>query len=89
MLLKEALEIINDPEEEKGYLVKFEHKIKNAIYFPRYFPTDNEKPIETAEIAWRLAQKFAKNSKGKYVNIRIVDYQGKNIKGYNETIKNY
>ena len=70
----EALKIINDGLTPPGYLVMFEW-LEGSVLRSDYFPDDDagEKPIATKQEAWELAVAFAKKTKYRCCNIRVVD----------------
>lgn len=71
MKYQEALDIIN---RKKGYMVLFDVK-EGIMLRSDYFPEKHagESLIETVEEACDLAEKFAKATDGKVVNIYVVD----------------
>jgi len=88
MKLKEAMKIIG--KDDSGFMVHFE-KVEGAMLCGGYFPDkhDGENLIETAEEAWLLAQRFASKTKGKYVNIYVIDGDFKPVHDYKmRTFKN-
>ena len=87
MKFKEAMEIIEE-KETNGYMVAFE-EVMGRFLESNYFPGHNEDPIETEELAWTLARKFAEKTRGKYVNIYVInrnDYTP--VSGYQEKMIN-
>ena len=87
MKLNEAMKIINN-SDTPGFRVHFEIPREGLLY-SGYFPDDDEELIENEKIAWGLAKKFALKTKGKYVNIYVVDSQFIPVLGYEkQQIKN-
>ena len=89
MKMQDAIKIIDDAEKQ-GFMVSFEHA-KGGMLLGDYFPDKHagEKLIESEEIAWLLARQFAAKTRGKCVNIYVVDANFNPVKGYRErTIKN-
>jgi hypothetical protein len=64
-------------------MVNFEHK-SGVILTSDYFPEKGEKLIKTEEEAWDLAKDFATKTRGKCVNIYVVDKRGVPVAGYKE-----
>ena len=87
MKFKEAIGIICG-EITKGYMVSFEEK-DGLVLKSDHFPDKNagEDLIETKEQAWELAKLFASKTKGRMVNIYIIDENFMPIK-YSTIIKN-
>lgn len=82
MKFEEAMKIINKKESE-GFMVSFEHK-DGIILRSDHFPDKHagEKLIETETEAWILANKFAEATKGKCINIYVVDSNFLPVKEY-------
>jgi len=88
MNFKEAMKIIDS--DDSGYMVHFE-KIEGSMLRSGYFPDKHadEELIETEVEAWDLAKRFASKTKGKYVNIYVIDSNFRPVADYqNQTIKN-
>jgi hypothetical protein len=84
MKMSEALEIINQLPPRKGFKVKFYHEHSpDAVITEGSFPDiqAGDKLIETEEIAWRLAELFALQTKGKYKCIYVVDEDNNAVEG--------
>ena len=84
MKFDDALNIIYG-KEKLGYTIHFfEKEIDGNELLPDHFPDQNicEDLIGTVDEAWLYAKRFAKNTKGKYVNIHICDGQFKPVPGY-------
>ena len=83
MRLSEALKIINSKEEPKGFMVSFEHK-DGGILRADHFPDKHtgEELIKTEDEAWELAKKFAAKTKGKCINIYVIDENFSPVPGY-------
>ena len=81
MKFEEAMKIISKPDE--GFMVDFEWE-RGGFLASDHFPDKHagEKLIETEEEAWILANKFAKATKGKCVNIYVVDSNFHPVEGY-------
>ena len=81
MKLSEALEIIDD--KPKGFMVSFECKL-GRILTSDYFPDKHagEPLIETEAEAWELARSFAEKTKGKYINIYVINHEFSPVPGY-------
>ena len=81
MKFKEAIEIMRG--KPLGFRVHFEHA-GDGFLRGDYFP-DRDGEMITSEIeAWRLANSFAAETKGKCVNIYVTDRDGYPVKGYKE-----
>ncbi len=84
MKFDDALNIIYGKEKLAYTIHFFEKEIDGDELLPDHFPDQNicEDLIGTVDEAWLYAKKFAKNTKGKYVNIHICDSQFKPVPGY-------
>ncbi len=71
---REALRIMDEGLKKPGFMVSFEH-VEGSTLRPDYFPDKyaGEQLIKTEADAWVLAIKFAKSTKGKCVNIYVID----------------
>jgi len=80
--MSEALRIIND-HQNKGYMVSFERK-RDGFLDSHVFPEKlaGEELIKTEEEAWDLARQFADATKGRCVNIYVVDNNFSPVAGY-------
>ena len=83
MLLKEAMKLIE--LNEKGFMVSFE-VMEGSVLRSDHFPdTDaGEKLIETEVEAWDLAERFAKATDDKTVNIYVIDQTFSPVRGYDK-----
>jgi hypothetical protein len=89
MLMSEAREII-EGEDESGYMVSFE-KVEGGVLISDYFPDKHagEPLIETETEAWLLANKFARKTHRKCVNIYVINQDFAPVAGYkNRMIEN-
>ena len=86
MKIEEAKSIINKVEGN-GYMVTFERAEKGLLYSD-HFPDKHagEELIPTRGEAWTMAAQFAENTKGKYVNIYVVDSGFMPVNGYKDNI---
>lgn len=84
MKYNKVLKIIN---KKAGFMVSFEY-IKWGTSYPDHFPDKfaGEKLIKTEKKAWKLAEKFANNTKGIYINIFVVDNNFNPVEGYKDRI---
>jgi hypothetical protein len=88
MRMHEALNIILGVNEPVGYYVRFERADKGMLY-TEYFPEKYEDPIRSEEEAWALAARFAAATRGRCINIFVVDTKWYPVPGYRErTITN-
>jgi hypothetical protein len=91
MKVSEALKVIDDGwvKKPKGFRVHFQ-KQENSEWVTEYSPGEQEKPLDSDVVAWRLAWKLAEASNsdtpedadGVFVNIYVVDDSGNPIKHY-------
>lgn len=72
MTAKEAESIILGTNKKEGFRVAFE-EVKGSRLLAGYFPEHNEPPLKTEERAWELAKDFAKKTRGRFINIYVVD----------------
>ena len=87
MKMSKAMEII-EPKITTGFRVSFE-VVEGCMLRSDYFPDHNELLIPTEAEAWNLVERFAINTRGRYVNIYVVDSDYKPVKGYDKKmIKN-
>lgn len=85
--MTEAMKIIGSND---GFMVSFEH-CRGCVLIGDSFPDKHagEELISTEAKAWDLAIRFANKTKGKCVNIYVVDANFSPIKGYKKReIKN-
>jgi hypothetical protein len=70
---------------DKGFMVSFEWK-KGSLLQSDHFPDKHggESLIGDLETAWKLAEKFADATKGKCVNIYVIDESFSPASGYSE-----
>ncbi len=90
MLMSKAMDIINKCEKPEGFMVNFEW-IKGIGLLGDYFPEKHagERLIETEEVAWDLAARFALRTKGRVVNIYVTDHTFSPVPDYkSKEIKN-
>jgi len=82
MKYEEALKIINEGMSS-GFMVSFEWKI-GGILRSDYFPDKyvGEELIESEKEAWILAKRFANSTKGKCINIYVIDSNFTPVEGY-------
>jgi len=88
MKMAEANRIMSGANKTFGFMVHFEH-VGGGLLKDDCFPDKHagETLIETVEEAWVLADLFAKKTKGKCVNIyviehnfsRVIDYRKRDI----------
>lgn len=84
MKMSDVLKTIAEHENiKRGYRVHFE-RVCDGFLEGDYFPDRNEDLIETEEVAWELAGKFARATYGKCVNIYVVDHKSCPVPGYTE-----
>ena len=83
MKILEAMKIIGG--KKLGFMVSFEWK-EGCIVRSDHFPDKRagEKLLATEEEAWALAKMFAKKTKGKVVNIYVIDENFCPIKNYKD-----
>ena len=83
MKMSEAMSIIGG--RKLGYMVSFEER-KGGMLHSEHFPDKHagEELIETEEEAWSLAKLFAKNTKGKMVNIYVINQDFSPTKNYKD-----
>lgn len=90
MKFQDAKDIISGKSNKIGFMVHFEH-VEGGMLKSDYFPDKHagERLIETEGEAWELARKFAKKTRGKCVNIYVIDEHFSPVKEYkNKEIKN-
>jgi hypothetical protein len=91
MKVSDALKVIDDGwvKKPKGFRVHFQ-KQEVSEWVTEYSPGEQEKPLDSDVVAWRLAWKLAEASKSNMpenaesalVNIYVVDDLGNPIKYY-------
>jgi hypothetical protein len=81
MKLTKAKEIIEFGLKPPGFRVSFERK-DNGLLFSDYFPDNEENPIDDVEEAKSLARRFATQTKGHIVNIRVMDLNHIPVPGF-------
>lgn len=66
-------------------MVSFDY-VENGMLITGSFPDKHagENLIETEKEAWELAHKFAAKTRGKYINICVIDSLFKPVDGYKE-----
>jgi len=84
MKMSEAKRIMDG--RTKGYRVHFE-SVQGCCLLGDFFPDRGEELIPTENEAWYLAHRFASRTRGRCVNIYVVDEDYKPVEGY-EKIKN-
>ncbi len=90
MKMSKALKIIEEGIEPEGFMVHFEWK-KDGFLRSDYFPDKHagEILIKTEKEAWILAREFSKKTKGKSVNLYVIDQTFHPVSGYrSKYIKN-
>jgi hypothetical protein len=87
MRLNEAKKIIYEGIKPRGYRVSFE-RLDRHILKGDHFPDRDEPMIQYEEEAWELAAKFAAITKGRNVNVYVVDDQWRPVPGYEAKIEN-
>ena len=80
MKFDKAMDIINE-KQPCGFRVHFEHR-EGKLLKSDYFPEGHEKLIESEEEAWELAKKFARKTRGEYVNIYVIGSDFRPVDGY-------
>lgn len=85
MRMSEAEAIIQG--ESKGFMVCFEWAAEGLLKSD-YFPDKHagESLIETEDEAWRMAVKFAEQTKGRAVNLCVTDHNFNRVDGYKEKL---
>ena len=83
MKMREALEIICDAERSRGFMVHFD-RVEGKFLHGDHFPDKHggEPLIPTEEDAWLMASAFAKRTRGRYVNIYVIDDRFCPVLGY-------
>jgi hypothetical protein len=91
MKVNEALKLIDEGwvRKQKGFRVHFQKKV-NSEWVTEYVPNEEEKPLESDVVAWRLAWKLSaaarsdktEISEGDIVNIYVVDDVGNPMRYY-------
>lgn len=91
MEVNKALEVIDEGwvRKPKGFRVHFQKQV-NSEWVSEYVPGEEEKPLDSDVVAWRLAWKLSEAKKsekpeiddGDLVNIYVVDDLGNPIKYY-------
>ncbi len=87
MKMSEAMEVIEGKWELAGYMVSFSHA-GDGFLRSDHFPDKHagEKLIPTEIEAWRLANSFAAATKGRCVNIYVVDSRFCPVNGYKDKL---
>lgn len=87
----EIYKIIGEDVRKPGYVIAFDWHENNVPQYGDYFPDIHrgESPIENIEEAIRLQKKFAKKTKGKYINICLRYVAPTSFLGDYEFISNY
>ena len=91
MNISESLKIIDEGwvKKPKGFRVHFQ-KMVNSEWVTDYAPGEEEDPLDSDVVAWRLAWKLSQTTKfdiseisdGDMVNLYVVDDSGNPIKCY-------
>jgi len=91
MKVKEAVKIVDEDwiRKPKGFRVHFQKMVDSEL-LTEYVPGDEEKPLDSDVVAWRLAWKLSEATKsdtpeikeGDIVNITVVDDLGHPVKFY-------
>jgi hypothetical protein len=91
MNVNEALKLIDEGwvRKPKGFRVHFQKKV-NSGWITEYVPGEEEKPLDSDVVAWRLAWKLSQATKsdsseisdGDIVNIYVVDDSGNPVRFY-------
>ena len=91
MNISESLKIIDEGwvKKPKGFRVHFQ-KMVNSEWVTDYAPGEEEDPLDSDVVAWRLAWKLSQPTKfdiseisdGDMVNLYVVDDSGNPIKCY-------
>jgi len=91
MNVNEALKLIDEGwvRKPKGFRVHLQKKV-NSELVTEYVPGEEEKPLDSDVVAWRLAWKLSQTTKpdiseisdGDIVNIYVVDDLGNPVRFY-------
>jgi hypothetical protein len=91
MKISESLKIIDEGwvKKPKGFRVHFQKKI-GSEWITDYAPGEDEEPLDSDVVAWRLAWKLSQAGKsdskgtieGDMVNLYVIDDVGNQIKFY-------
>ena len=91
MKISESLKIIDDGwvRKPKGFRVHFQ-KMVNSEWITDFAPGEEEKPLDSDVVAWRLAWKLSQAGKsnppdiseGDILNIYVVDDSGNPVRFY-------
>jgi len=91
MKVNEALKVIDEGwvRKPEGFRVHFQKKV-NSEWVTEYVPGEEEKPLDSDVVAWRLAWKLSQAGKSNtsemnedsIINIYVVDDSGDPIKFY-------
>jgi len=91
MKVNEALEIIDEGwvKKPKGFRVHFQ-KMVGSEWITDFVPGEEEKPLDSDVVAWRLAWKLSQAGKSKtseindcdIINIYVVDDSGNPVRFY-------
>lgn len=90
MRMREAERIMtaNNPKP-KGFRVRFHWVLGKQVRGGDYFPEGVDEPlIADIDTAWVLAERFAKASKGKTVDVYVVDSEGTPVADYRTRVLN-
>jgi len=90
MKLKDAIKIILSESHTTGYMISFEQK-DGSVLRSDHFPDKNagEELIEDLDTAWKLAELFAEKTRGKTVNVYVIDDKFRPVAGYEKRKMNH
>lgn len=78
----------NNPKP-KGFRVRFHWVLGTLVRGGDYFPEGADEPlIQDIDTAWVLAERFARASKGKTVDVYVVDAEGTPVADYRTRVLN-
>lgn len=83
MFLKKFLDLIYADKKDRGFMVHFE-RVEGRMLRTDYFPSPDlgQKLIRSEQIAWRLAEEFAKKTVGECVEIYVVKHDFSPVAGW-------
>lgn len=91
MQVKDSMKIVDERWIKKrgGFRVHFQKRVGSEIV-TEYCPGEEEKPLESDVVAWRIAWKLAQATgsddpgirEGEFINIYVVDDTGERMKYY-------
>lgn len=84
------MKIIKGESSIIGFMIHFEHAGDGFLRSDHFPDKHGEEPLIKTEIkAWRLANSFAVNTKGRCINIYVIDQDFNPVKDYeNKKIEN-